>query len=348
MTFSERVYPGGDTLNFSPRSLQQSPLHDEFFEEMREESFHFAPEMVAFTPQRNNYISETVTDEQVNRWWHVGHPFSQLARLRREDVDDRAVRTQLESIRREINQYGTDPADAIVDAMRRNRVLVFGEHHSPDNPPRQLLMSSFRRLREAGATHVAIEASVSLQEHLDQFNNGADIERNRLPRLLRTDSYVATLEAARTAGLRIVAVDRNRTPDDYALRDAHMADSISRILENPDNKVVFWVGSRHGREGLHPGEGAIERAASLLRRRFPVCSVLDQDGSTMSGFLCDFAAGENGVRQPVAIPMREARTIAGTYIFNGRLINPRNHQEDQDQTYGQWNMVILYPHRRQR
>ncbi|MBX9668433.1 MAG: hypothetical protein K2X93_12480 [Candidatus Obscuribacterales bacterium] len=334
-----------------PSSQQQrcSRLYDEVFSDMMQTCFlTTTPEVVPEEQgsQRPNHISETVTDEQVNRWWHIGHPFSQLSRLRREDVDQGAVRTRLESVRSEINQHGIDPGDAIVDAMRRNRVLVFGEHHSPDNPPRQLLLDNMRRLREAGATHVAIEASVSLQEHIDAFNNWASIDRDRLPRLLRTDSYVATLEAARRAGLRIVAVDRNRTPDDYALRDAHMADRIGSILENPENKVVFWVGSRHGREGLHPGEGAIERAASLLRRRFPVCSVLEQDGNTMGGFLCEFAAGENGVRQPLAIRTRDTRTIANTCIFNGRLINPRNHAEDLDQRYGQWDMVILFPARR--
>jgi hypothetical protein len=195
-------------------------------------------------PER--YLKVAVSDEELSSMSDLGQ-----------------TRQSIEAIRQDINSYGEDPLDVAQRAMREHRVLGLGEWHWSPNPFRVFGAEVMPRLREAGATHLALEIAATSQPLLAAFAASGDIDRFELPYMLRDVDYVNILKAARSQGMKLVAVDH---PD---IRDEHMVSSISTILDaDPAAKVVFWVGGGHLKDGRGWGT-----AASLLRKSYSTCTI---------------------------------------------------------------------------
>ncbi len=233
---------------------------------------------------------------------------------------------ELLAIKKEINAYGRNPEEMLVEAMKGNRVLAIGEHHV-DSSHRQLGAKMMPKLKQAGATHLALEVPAELQPALDAFMLTGS--KDKLQGALR--QYQAILGAAREAGLKVVAVDKRGE----AYRDNHMAAKISGILDSdPKNKVIFWVGAAH-LECNNPHDKQ-PTAAALLKRKYSVCTIRALN-EMVAGTPDSLESLTGELTKPVAISMRQASKISTLTD----VVDPE--YPFLVKRYGYWDQLIIYP-----
>jgi hypothetical protein len=256
----------------------------------------------------------------------------------------------------EINQYGAEPALTARTLMEKNRVLAMGETHESPNPQRELGTEIMPDLKKAGATHLAIEAPERIQPALDEYMRTGKLDAKELPPLLRDKDYLDMLEAARKSGMKIVAVDANQKyversslsankDEQFELsyrhehkpsvnRDKYMADNVGKILqENPNNKVVFWVGSAH----LNHFEGPNHKTAGdLLKENYATATVKPLYGSSRNLGIYPLAELTSELKRPVAIPTRNATTVGDLKTSAYSLFS--EHERN-------WDYIFVYPSR---
>lgn len=252
------------------------------------------------------YIDESLNEDQQNR-------------MRSFDLTEE----QNLSILKEINSHGRDPRPALIEIMKNHRVLGIGEMHETPNSQRNLGSEIMEDLRRAGATHLAIEAPAFIQPYLDRFIETGDLNIAALPPLLRNDDFIKILKAARSAGLKISAVDANYKYDETNTiqppgnitnrneplnRDKEMADNISNILKTPENNVIFWVGNAH----LLTKNDYTKRitTADYLRENFSVATVRPIIASEREGInyypLAELTAP---IKRSVLVPSNETKVL---------------------------------------
>lgn len=187
----------------------------------------------------------------------------------------------------DLRQHGERPLDAVTRLLQDNRVLAIGEHHNPDSATRRFGGSPefIAALRAGNVTHFAIEdyGSPELKNAIAEFNRTGDLEalKSHYPSNVQEHSeYFAMLRNLQAAGIQIVGVDSNveQTPDPYdTRRNFIMADNIQTILNNPGNRVVFWVGAAH-----LTGENSV---TNILRQRgVSIATIQGVDPVDRSGF----------------------------------------------------------------
>lgn len=257
------------------------------------------------------------------------------------------TRQELEGIRMEVDGARRDPAAALLEAMSRKRILAMGEAHGSPSPQRELGAALMPRLKEAGATHLALELPTSEQEKLDRFmetGNPDDLPRDALYDWQRggkrRDDYVAMLRSAREGGLKLVAIDtKGRTAFDSE-GDRAMAERIGQILESdPANKVLFWVGNQH----LHQDDGQgrlkdYKSAAEFLREskwKDEMITVLEERQEDHDSALARVAGDR---REAIAIPTDRAAQL-------GELNRSASGEALLTSRYKYWDLIILHPGR---
>jgi hypothetical protein len=233
----------------------------------------------------------------------------------------------LAAVRSDISAHGKEPIAVLTELMRQNRVLGLGEKHASPNPQRDFGAEVFPKLKEAGATHLAVEIHSSHQHILDRFQRGMPFTKadgDAIPGLLKYKDFTAILESARSSGLKIVAADTNA-----GHRDSHMAKTISGILEaDPNSKVVFWVGRHH----LASSYSYDTLAVQYLRKKYDVATVTDsiQDkrfrGMPGSAFL---AASD--LQAPVIVRTADAPNLA------------KLPSSGTSKNHGLWDYVLIHP-----
>jgi hypothetical protein len=299
-------------------------------------------------------MAERLTDEEINLWWHLGNPMSEIGSLKREPAILEELKSQLSVVKKEIDKFRVDPYSSLIKAIKTNQVLMFGEQHFSDNPQRLLLARILPELKRAGATHLAVEDSVSIQPQLDQFVGTNELDPAILAETFQSQDYLSILREANKAGLKIVAVDldaeikrsqrRSLSAFDYhSNRDKFIATQISKILaSDADNKVVWTGGAAHcikARAG-----DAIEKAAAILDRTHAVFSVRGVTLGSSSSFIFDIAMKTMRQQQTsnklIAIMIKDSQFIASM-----RAYDPENTDAwtNLDTRYGQWDMIILHP-----
>ncbi|MEW6282675.1 MAG: ChaN family lipoprotein [Candidatus Eremiobacterota bacterium] len=163
-----------------------------------------------------------------------------------------------EMVRSLVFNDSVDPDETLVQAMKNHRILGFGERHDGNMPERKHLLSLLPGLRASGATHLALEMDAKYQPALDRFERTGVLDLTEMPEFVRewTD-YQQVLQEAHQLGLRLLAVDDHSgsqegdshdggTQPSWTVRDDHMALSLQDVLaQDPDHKVVFWVGHEH-------------------------------------------------------------------------------------------------------
>ena len=264
------------------------------------------------TQQRQNYVSEQVSPATVR----------ELSRLNMNA-------NELGALLREVNQHGSDPVQMAVQAMRNSRVLGLGELHDGQSSQREFGGTVMAQLRQAGATHLAVEIPSNQQAMIDRFMQTGEINRSDLPFFLAHDNFVSMLRAARTAGLRIACVDVRDGSD----RDRHMANSIDTILrQNADNKVVFWVGGYHIRRVNQQDE---RTAADHLRANHTITTMSLR---TPSDRMDSIATLTPNLTRGVGVSMSDAQGLSNLRSW---------YRSSRDTTrYGDWDHLILCPPRR--
>lgn len=264
------------------------------------------------------YIHESVSDAEVKA----------LKSLKKTE-------TELLEIKKEINKFGKDPKDTVVDLMKNNRFLGLGEAHLSPNPMRDFGAEIIPELKKAGATHFAIEAGRESQAAIDEFVKTGKLDRTKLPALLRDDDFEKILKAAKDAGLKIVCVDT-----DGEDRDQYMADRIGEILDaDKNNKVVYWVGSAHLSSVFKDHPNGKSCADYLRQQKYSVATVgSDWDYKSFSPIV----ALTSDLKKPVAIAPGETKRIKDlrtTWIGVGIKGLP-------EEVYGDFDQVIVFPKRK--
>ncbi len=282
-------------------------------------------------------------------WFNVENERAKLEQV------DKLFAKHATAVRREIGRYGTDPKSWLVAAMEKNRVLTIGEGHvyAGTSGHHELGRSLMGALKDAGATHLAVELPFSRQDLLDHFSRTGSVDESLLKSSKVTNEYISTrkflqspdlmnvLTAAREAGLKIVAVDDansiNVGPYNGVFgtgRDNTMAANIANILtSDPKSKFVYWVGAIHAEVAVDKRDH--ERASQILRKQgFDVCSVLPKEKQPGRDNNPLFALIDD-VKQPTLVPMNKARTLSR--LPELKTLFPIT------QNFGAWDAVIIYP-----
>jgi hypothetical protein len=195
--------------------------------------------------------------------------------------------------------------------MKSNRVLAVGENHGLNEPQEKLLTAVMGKLKESGATHLAVEISDEHQPALDRFMSTGTLDSSLPWHILNYPVYIEMLKAARRQGLQLVAVDMQHPPNTLAPeRDAYMAHKIDQVLSaSPDNKVIFLTGERHIDDFTAMGQPPTEQstAVSYLRDKYDVASVgyekVDKHGWGLRSAFSD-------LQNPTAVSSTRAPLIA--------------------------------------
>jgi hypothetical protein len=165
------------------------------------------------------------------------------------------------------------------------QVLFFGERHF-DQEIKYYLRDNLENLKKLGITTIGFEMLNSKnQPVVDAYMNG-ETDMQPLKTAFEKDwayesaGYFALIEAAKAAGLRVLALDDREGAKDIPLffdqlraRDAHMAANIDReISQSPNRKVAVLSGRLHAVENFSI-EGLTESMPSLLRKSYGISSI---------------------------------------------------------------------------
>lgn len=241
-----------------------------------------------------------------------------------------ATREVLEKVRDEVRTNNLEPEKVVPSLMKDVRVLGLGESHFSDNPQRQFGTKMIPELAKNGATHLAIEVDSNKQPIFDEFMKTGKLNILELPALLQDSEFVKMLNAARDAGMKIVAVDDHT---DSGKRDQAMAKNIEKVLDqNPDNKVVFWVGAAHLQRISDPAVNPdIKVASQILEQKYKTATVVPNigtfDGSTLANATPDLT-------RPALLPI--SRMPNTSNLRSDALDIPKSWYRDSD-------FVIVYP-----
>ncbi len=223
---------------------------------------------------------------------------------------------RIEKVRSEIaNHSNNDVAKLLCKALKENDILVFGEtHRNEPNVLRELGAKLMPELRNAGATHIAIELDEKYQPLLDQF-----MKTGKMPEKLGDvevqDSYRDVLQAARACGIAIKAVDNHQVNFSQGeSRDGMMAKNVQKILDaDSNNKVIFWVGAMHAsHETL--GVGKFKTAVDLLDDNHNVASIYEP---TFSNEFPNLVSPD--LKTDVLVATSETPTLANSKLTDGLL-----------------------------
>lgn len=248
--------------------------------------------------------------------------------IRQSNKDVKIAPESIAAARQDINTHGTDPVDGLSRLMRENRILGLGEHHNVGpNAQRQFGAAMMPLLKEAGATHLALEIDIRNQSILDRFARTGEftpLDRKAINSLHEGGTYEQLLISAREAGLKLVAVDVNPHVAD---RDTHMAQQIGKVLDaDPNSKVVWWVGSNHlGKEFKYD-----YTATELLRPKYSIAGVRDVIHDRRPGYSAPLASATKDLTAPRLVRTADAANIAG-FPYNSYA------------TYGKFDYILVHP-----
>lgn len=241
-------------------------------------------------------------------------------------------RRLLENLRSEVANEGQDPLKALTDALAKSRVLMVGEYHVPNSAHRDFGASVMPELKKTGLTHLAIEHSSDSQGKV--FKPDGSVDTAALPEQLQNVEFYNLLRAAKKEGIEVVPIDVPETASrDLAFRNRHMDQEIMNILENPANKVLYWVGNYHLRMIDPLGEGP--QVAKLLRdRNIPLTTFYGQHDNFWR---------EEPVRQffmpdkLTAMPIKNTPTLASQPFLHDDMPGHLEHR------LSQFDYVLMYP-----
>lgn len=298
--------------------------------------------------ERLGKLQEQSIDGLYYQWRQMGLTHS------RSEVTVHKLLKNTASINVEITKYGVNPKQWLIESMRNARVLAIGEEHSTRNPNREFLTNMMVDLKEAGATHLAIEFPAERAYMLDHYlekgtwdsyvvngeiSNPFDLECVQALQL--KDDTQRMLSAAKDAGLKVVPVDSGTILNDGittakfgASRNQYMADEIANILSfDKKAKVLFYAGAHH--VATHPKEVWHDSAAEILKRLdYKVVSVYSQIPNSAEPDAPLYPA-TRFVDQAIAVPTKNARNIG--HLPEGIRYDP------MQQNLNAWDAVIIYP-----
>lgn len=252
---------------------------------------------------------------------------------------------KIKEVKTEISELGRNTQDAILDAVKANRVTGLGETHYDLNGLRDDTRALLTKFADNGVTHLAVEVNKSLQPDLDNFLSGktSDAEfkeafMGRHNRVRQNDDLLLMMKEARAAGLKVVAVDDDRDnsvrvgslpAENVAQRDKHMANEVSEVLKSdPKSKVVFVVGSNHLEDRKVFGDSPT--AGQLLKEEWGT-----------KGGVATFEANLDSLRshdEPERLLAREMKTSAAIDMSKSTVLKAL-----EESRASRYDHLLLYP-----
>ncbi len=180
-----------------------------------------------------------------------------------------ATPEQIKIMKEEINSLAQDPETAIIEAVKKHRIVGIGEAHiRPINAIRDQLTVTMQKLKDNGVTHLALEIQKEDQAWLDQPGqvDGAKILNKYSG---ANEDFIEILNAAKNAGIKLVAVDTSSAETDLIKRTQErndfMTNEIAGIVESDKTAhVLFYVGAHHLENSINDKGSS---AAQQLRER---------------------------------------------------------------------------------
>ncbi len=238
---------------------------------------------------KGKHISENVTDEEVKDMTELGK-----------------TRDELRDVKHEINKQAKEPMDTLAGLMKGNRVLGMDNSILSDGlNPKEV----FRKLKEAGATHVVFQKENMNKEVVDE---------------------------AKKAGLKVYQCDRD---SETGSPGKGLADGVEDALRDKDHKVIM-ISDRY-QQSLKDGRTEIGRtAADILKDKHKVATVLGERAGGHDDYIKHFRpAGtlSTDLQKPIAISIDSAKTL--------RDLNDSFSKSGRDWSvpYKNWDCLILLP-----
>jgi hypothetical protein len=311
------------------------------------------------------------TNPFVNKGSNVDTPASKKDRFLPEELSAEQAaddhfrvfdKKSLKDAKREINEFGVDPKTAVLESVKTNRVVAFGESHVTPNPQRDFGADIMADLKKSGITHLAMEMPPDSKAAIKKFSETGVLDLDKIPERLRHDDFVKLLHSARDAHIELVVVDRQkpglerelskysiggsddgkiqeiqRTLEQIGDRDTHMAKGVAAILkENRNNKVALWLGSDHLLDGA--GRGTPKSAVKQLREDYgvKVATFLDVSPHDPKNTLTRLTTD---LKQDVAVPINKTTAL-------GQLTSSGTHPDYARDQYKNWDNVLIYAKKR--
>ncbi|HMP50990.1 MAG TPA: hypothetical protein PKD05_05490 [Candidatus Melainabacteria bacterium] len=236
-------------------------------------------------------------------------------------------------VREDINRLGKNPADMAIELMNGHRVLGMGEYHEGESHHRAVGIEAIGRLKEAGATHLAVEMPSDLRPLYEQFARTGEIPEGMLTGYWNTEDFRKLVSEARKEGMKVVPVDLPRPWDGkWSKRDPHMAQLVGDILDSdPKHKVVLWLGSAHLADVAGEAPEGYTTAGTVLKDRYP-----GQVATTNHVKLDERLLGlTTDLKKPVAVP--NLGTAVGELKESDYIKKPGTLAHDH------WDYSFIYP-----
>ena len=234
-------------------------------------------------------------------------------------------------LREEAAKYGVKAEDAIIEALKRDRVVMIGEYHVPGSAHNEWGAELMPKLK-GKATHLALENGVD-----SKLFDGQKVIFENLPPRHQHHEYASLLNSAKRSGLEVSPVDVPENASRQMLfRNQHMADQITKILEDPKARVLFWVGNQHLRTAPKLEDGP--QVVSMLRDR-------GVSVSTFYGQHDNFWREEPvrhlfTPRSPIAVPTKDAPVLR-----NMNWLHP-DQEGHSLHKFSEMDFVLMHPEKR--
>ncbi len=254
-------------------------------------------------------------------------------------------------IQSEVDTLGKDGSQALLDAVRKHRVVGVGEVHTNGDYPNSilfLLTKMMPEFKKVGVTHLALEANKrDHQSTLEETNKTKRFEPKTKRGIAFNDDWNKMLEAAAVNGIKLVAVDDNPvreltltspiTLKENQHRENFMAKEIADIVNSDPSARVLWpVGDLHmirrtGRDGYRwAGQQLSEYA--------------QKNGWSYTNFASSMATPFDPLQRvqvdkPTAVNLKDAKTLGGNPTSMPQMKEPRM----PDSKVGDFDSILFVP-----
>lgn len=239
-----------------------------------------------------------------------------------------SARGDINAARNRVLKDGSSPEDALLEAVKKNRVVGIGDNHGPLTPQLAFLADEMPKLKEAGVTHLAVEIPTAYQNRIDSWT--ADDKEFLRNRLKDKSSLINVMEQAKAQGIQVTAIDDmyGNNGQQLAGRDRTMAKNIMGLLADPAHKVAAVLGAEHLQDGFRQDSFGPSTVDILRRKNIAIPTFYPQVSSAFDSL----TPVARSLDKPLNIDRAHYGEIGTMPVSTGV-------------PYSKWDNVVLYPPR---
>lgn len=253
---------------------------------------------------------------------------------RHANISDLAA---ISDMRTQIAAAGRVPDNALLSAVRNNRVVGVGDVHGALAPQLHFATKNMQLLKDAGITHLAVELPTQFNARLDSWN-AMDKEWVR-SRHKDHSGLVDMIDAAKSAGIKVVGLDEGYQDNAQmmASRDRTMSKAVGEVLKDESAKVLMFVGAEHLQSGNASAWG--QSAADILKKKQVSVVTFFPQLATTDDTLAPLAAD---LKSALNVPTKDAPSIKPVRTTDNALSGTSTYGIALP-TYGRWDNVLFFP-----